>query len=307
MRESAKEPFRWLPRRSHSPAALRRVRERFPRPREPLVPAWFLAGAPPGAEAGDDWMSYWEVRDALYDVACNASQAGARDWFCYLLAQEIPGAMLGSVLPPLVESLATGLFIFHPLGSDNEPYDGFVRDCLDTLGCSIMTSDGWSLHGEINRGAILRRRWALGAGWDWGRPAGDLSASMFLCLKYLPPEEIGPWLRSAFKIRDPYGRGQLLAWFVGVHDMLDGTIEQPADLPVNGRPPICWTGSNLVSGETPFVPQANRTAALDAVAAFFEDGSFVDWVKSVLSDDALAADLGRTPRRFQELFLRVTA
>ena len=63
------------------------IHDRRRLPREPLEPAWFLAGAAAGAEAGDDWMSYWDVRDALYDVACNASQAGARDWFHYQIGR----------------------------------------------------------------------------------------------------------------------------------------------------------------------------------------------------------------------------
>jgi hypothetical protein len=306
MTESAKEPFRWLPGRGYNPAALHRLRERFPRPDEPLKEGWFLAGEAP-CEGVDGWMSYWEVRDALYDIAINAGQPGARDWFNFLLAQETPGAMLGSVLPPLIEALATGLFIFQPHDRESEPYEGFVRDCLDTLGRAIMGPDGWSSRGEINQGAILRRRWRLGAGWEWGRPAGDLSASMFFCLKYLPEDEIGPWLRSALQIRDPYWRGQLLAWFVGVRGLLDGTIDQPADLPINGEPGICWVNSNLILGPAPFLPAVNRTAALDTLAAFFETVSFSEWAGGIVRNDDLAADLGQLPWRFQELFLRLPA
>ncbi|MGE5388520.1 MAG: hypothetical protein ACM3NE_06500 [Hyphomicrobiales bacterium] len=306
MREHAKEPFRWLPGRGWDPAALCRLRQRFPRPVEPLNEAWFLAGAPRD-EVDDGWMSYWEVRDALYDLASDPTQPGARDWFHFLLAQEIPGAILGSVMPPLVEALATGLFVFHPLGADREPYEGFIRDCRDTLGAAIMGRDGWSSRGEINRGAILRRRWGLGAGWEWGRPAGDLSASMFVCLKYLPQDEIGPWLRSVFQIRDPVWRGQLMAWFVGARHILDGTIDQPADLPVKGQPAISWTDCNFVTGPAPFLSPANRRAALDAVAAIFTDCAFTEWARDVLSDEELAADLGRLPWRFQELFVRVPA
>lgn len=308
MREKAKEPFRWLPGRGYDPAALCRLRQRFPRPREPLSEAWFLAGAPPRDDSDDGWMSYWEVRDALYDVASNPTQAGARDWFHFLLAQEIPGALFGSILPPLVEALATGLFVFHPLGEESEPYEGFIWDCLDTLGATIMGRDGWTPRGEIKRGAILRRRWGLGAGWEWRRPAGDLSASMFLCLKYLPRREIAPWLHSAFHIRDPFWRGQLLAWFVGAREILDGSIGHPADLPLTGRPSVCWSDSNLVTcAAAPFAPQENRRAALDAVAAFFEDIPFSEWARDVCDDKELAADLGPLPSRFRELFLRVPA
>lgn len=305
MRESAKEPFRWRPGHGYDPAALCRLRERFTRPAEPLNEAWFL---PPREDGDDGWMSYWEVRDALYDVARNPTEAGARDWFHFLLAQEIPAAMFGSILPPLLEALATGLFIFHPLGVESEPYEGFIRDSLDTLGGAIMGRDGWSSRDEINRGAILRRRWGLGAGWEWGQPAGDLSASLFLCLKYLPPQEVAPWLHSAFQIRDPFWRAQLLAWFVGVREILNGAIGSPADLPSSGQSPVCWSDSNLVNcNSAPFVPQANRNAALDAVTAFFENLSFRDWAGDIASDEELARDLGPLPWRFEELFLRVPA
>lgn len=311
MRE--REPFRWIPGRGCDPAALRRLRARFPRPARPLRDAWFLAGAPAPARIDDGFMSYWEVRDALYDLASNVAQQGAtplaRGWFHFLLAQEIPGAMFGSTLKPLVEALATGLCVFYPQGATGEPYAGFLGDCLDTLGRAIMGRDGWSRRGEINRGVILRRRWDLDAGWDWGQPAGDLSASLLLCLKYLPAADIGPWLRSVLDIADPFWRAQLIVSFVAARPLLDGTVREPAGLrPGHGRPMLCWTDSNLLSGgPTPFLPDANRSAALDAVARYFAEQAFLDWAEGVLSDAELVADLGDVPWRFRELFHYVPA
>jgi hypothetical protein len=303
----AREPFRWLPGRGYDLAALRRLRARFPRPGGPMRDAWFMAGTPARERIDDGFMSYWEVRDALYDLSANIARDGdaplAREWFHFLLAQELPGAMFGAALAPLLEALATGVFLFHPFGVEREPYEGFIRDCLDTMGSVIMGPDGWSRRGEINRGAILRRRWLLGAGWDWGAPSGDLSASLFLCLKYLSPAEIGPWLRSVLEIRDPCWRAQLIAWFVAAHPLLEGTVEGLPALLRSGdrRPALFWTDSNLLTGApAPFLPEANRRAALDAVARFFAETAFVDWTADVANDGELAADLGESLRRFRE-------
>lgn len=306
MRERAEEPFRWLPGRGCDAAALHRLRAHFPRPDGPLPDAWFLAGAPPRGGVCDGFLSYWEVRDALYDLATNAARRtatpAARGWFHYLLAQEIPGAMFGSTLAPLIEALATGIFVLYPHGPEAEPYAGFFRDCLDTLGRAIMTPDGWSARG-VRRGVILRRRWNVASGWDWGQPGGDLSASMFLCLKYLPQEALAPWLRSILQIRDPFWRAQLLAWFVGARELLEGSIEKPADPPLEEKPAVSWVDCNLIAGETPFLSRARRRAALDAVTGYFEDETFAEWAKGVLGDEELAADLGQLPWRFRDLFL----
>ncbi|MGJ0508798.1 MAG: hypothetical protein ACR652_17055 [Methylocystis sp.] len=317
MRERVTEPFCWRPRHGPDAAALSRLRAHSPRPQAPLEDAWFLAGAPAPVAAVDRWMSYWEVRDALYDLSRNAAHGAARplarDWFHFLLAQEIPGAQFGSVLSPLVEALATSFFILYPLGTEDEPYDGFFRDCLLTLGRVVMGRDGWSPSGALIRGAVLRRRWRLGAGWGWERPAGDLSASMFFCLKYLPPAKIDPWLRSALEIEDSCWRAQLVAWFVSARGVLDGTIRQPADLPHDDERPLFWTDSNLISVDVidgdgaPFLPVARRLAARAALAAYFDDISFTDWAGGVLGDGELAAALGELPWRFRELFVRAPA
>lgn len=317
MEETPREPFLWAPGRGYDPAALRRMRARLPRPPEGLRDAWFLKGAPriDGRTAIDDgWLSYWELRDALYDIASNACKRPAptadADWFRFLLAQEIPGAMFGSTLSPLIEALATVFFILHPLRGETEPYPGFRRDALETLGRAIMDPNGWS-GAEIRRGAVLRRQWRPGQGWRWDQPAGDLSASMFFCLKYLACAEIGPWLRSALDIEDAHWRAQLIAWFVGARDALAGQACPGAQLPIDGQPVVVWTDSNLLLAAhgraAPFLPAANRKAALDAVAAFFDETSFIDWAGGVLADDELAPALGRTPWRFRELYLYVNA
>lgn len=294
----------------------------FPRPSAPLGDAWFMAGAPRvDARAAPNlgWLSYWDVRDALYDIASGAGRVGRRrlwaDWFHFLLADEIPGAVFGSVLSPLVEALATCFFALYPFGPEGGPYDGFFRDSLATLGRVVMSPEGWS-GGEIRRGALLRRNWRLWRGWGWDEPGGDLSASMFFCLKYLPLAEIRPWLRSAFVIDDPHWRAQLVVWFIGAHELLTGAISQPAEFSIGARPAVFWTDSNLLTGvhagaangrAPPFLAKARRRAALDAVAAFFDETSFADWSSGLRQHNELAISLGGLPRRFGELYLYVEA
>jgi hypothetical protein len=224
----------------------------------------------------------------------------------------MPGAMSGSIDAPLVEALATAYFALYPLGVEREPYRGFARDSLDTLGRAIMNAQCWS-RGRIERGEILRRGRTGWGSWEWDRASGDLSASMFFCLKYLASAEIGPWLGSAFAIEDPYWRAQLMVWFVGAHDMLTGKMRQPHEFPDDMRPCIAWEYSHILSGAdcgattkataAPFLPEANRAAAHAAVVAFFDDETYLNWLCAICEDEQLESELAELPETFAALYL----
>lgn len=302
-------PFLWRPGDGPDNAALARMYRHFPRPRAPMRGAYVMSGARATFDADED------ARGALFDIASATCSFGWDrewiDWFHYLLADETPFAMRAGVLEePLLEALATAFFAIYPQGVTREPYRGFERDALDTLGRAIMSADCWA-DGQIRRGEILRREQTQWGNWGWDEAGGDLSASMSFCLKYLTPKEIGPWLASALAIEDRYWRAQLLGFFVAAHDLLTGDMSQPAQL-AQTTPRIVWENSFLLKGVyygafgnpvAPFLPAANCGAALDALRAFFCDEIYLDWLCAIAEDAELEAEIGLVPDRFRAIYL----
>ena len=95
---------------------------------------------------------------------------------------------------------------------------------------------------RIIPGTLLKREYNPDAGtWFWYDASGDLSASMFFRLKYLPAEAVCPWLRSVFSIPCPHWRAQILVWFVGAHDILSGGKPDPSHFDPEDWPSLTGT------------------------------------------------------------------
>lgn len=309
MKQKTSNPFLWLPGQGPDDAALSRLHAHFPRPRAPMRGAYVMSGERATFDTDDN------PRGALFDIASATCSFGEDrewiDWFHYLLADETAFAMrAGALERPLVEALATAFFAIYPEGVTREPYRGFERDALNTFGRAIMGMNCWA-EGRIRRGEALCREETQWGTWGWGEPSGDLSASLFFCLKYLAPEEIRPWLASALSIEDRYWRAQLMAFFVGVHDMLRGSLQQPAQL-ADARPPVAWENSFLLTGvyygafdkpPAPFLPEEKCEAARDAVTAFFNDEIYLAWLYAIAEDEALETELATVPEQFRTMYL----
>jgi hypothetical protein len=311
-----KTPFLWIPGQGCDRAALARMRRSFPRPREPMGEAWFM---------GETRALFWELLGeldtlsmehlgpALYEIGSGTKNLGERnewtDWFHYILAQTLPRAHETYAFHSLVESLATTFFLLYPEDISREPYKGFRRDALDTLGRSMMNAECWD-GDRVRIGAFLHRYYNEQAGaWFWRDASGDFAASMFFCLKYLGSEEVAPWLRSVLAITDPHWRSQIIVWFVGAHDLLAGRFLDPSGYEVSDCPSLSWEASHLLKRDTRdgvnphFLPRPNREAALATLEAFMGDDLYLEWLCSISEFDYLESELADLPERFRELYI----
>lgn len=307
--------FEWRPGVGPDATALARMREAFPRPESPMGEAWFMGDKHCKFTdlMGDlDTLPVEDIQKPLEEIASGTGSFGPfdewRDWFHYLLPSVVPRAH-ETYVQPLIELLVTAFMTQYPCGIVDAPYRLFREDALDTLGRAMMEPACWH-DGRIVVGTLLRREKSLSGLWGWHDVSGDLSASMFLHLKYLSREEIPAWIASVLAIACPYWRAQLPVWFVGARDVLTGHIGDPSDFPDHGRPDIAWDwshcidGTRLVTGDpAPFFPRANCQIVLDVLAETMDEALFLQWLLSIAEDPELEAELFDLPDRFQALYL----
>lgn len=291
----------------------------FPRPKEPMGEAWFMGDTRRMFTElmGDlDSLEVRELTSPLYEIASGSHSFGPRTewsrWFHYLLPRLIPRSH-ERVTHYLLETLATTFFSQYPSGDEPEPYRGFRKDALNTLGRCMMDAACWS-GDQIAVGNILHRGgWPNGI-WGWFDASGDFSASMFFCLKYLPAADVRDWMLSVLKIPSPHWRAQVMVWCVGAHDMLSGKVQCASQLDVSDRPSLAWEASHLLTGSfatdsgdrleiAEFLPVGNRLEALNAVASYMSEDKYLDWICSFAEFDCLENELAELPDRFRELFI----
>jgi len=314
--------FLWVPGEGVDTQALMRLRARFPRPSEPMGEAWFMGTERrmfPELLGNLDVLTAEQLLEPLGEIVSGTCSLGPLEewhaWYHYLL-----GALLSrsheSFVSSLLESLMSGCMAIYPNGIQREPYQGFREDVLLTLGRSMMDAGCW--HGkDIAPGKILRRSSDNpNKVWVWWNASGDLSASMFFCLKYLPELTVGPWLRSVFEIPSPHWRAQVIVWLVGAHDILHGAIGWPSDLSDQAYPAIGWEWSHCLRAESAamdegnaplaaaFLSQAARHEALDAVKAYFDENRFLEWLACISTVPYLEAELGDIPSIFEHFYVR---
>lgn len=308
-------PFLWRPGEGCDAAALARLRRAFPRPGAPMGEAWFM---------GETRRMFTELRGdlatlpiedinkPLREIAsgtiCFGEMREWNEWYHYILAQTLPRAHETYAFDSYIEHLITAFFALYPEGATREPYKGFHRDALDTLGRVMMIAQCWD--GErVRIGEFLHRDYNPRAEkWFWHDASGDFSASMLFCLKYLATEEIGPWLQSVFAIPDPHWRAQIMVWFVGAHPLLVGDVADPSDFGVGDWPSLHFEGAHLHDcAPREFLPRANRDAALASVPALMNDDVHLDWLLSMAAFDYLENELMDLPDRFRSLYIAPAA
>jgi hypothetical protein len=312
-------PFVWVPGVGCDATALARLRTAFPRPVLPMGEAWFMGGERLMFTNLMGDLSTLPVADLfnpLFEITSGTGSFGPYDewteWFHYLFAQLTPRAH-EQYVASLVEPLISGFITQHPAGAGPEPYQGFRRDVLQTLGQSLMQRHCWA-DGRVVLGTMLHRYKSANVGlWYWFDASGDFSASMFFCLKYLAPDQIEPWLTSVLEISCPYWRAQVLVWFVGAHAMLTGSQEQLSEFDSARRPQMDWENSHCLKGRysgdhrddapppPPFLAVANRIEAQRVLHAFLTEDRCLEWVLSIAKHPELEAELAELPDRFWEL------
>lgn len=309
--------FEWTPGKGPDAAALARLKAAFQRPDEPMGEAWFM---------GDTRKMYTDllgdleqmdidcIHDALVEIGsgtvCFGHLEEWTDWYLYLLPRVLHRAQEG--LPwRLGEYLVTGFLALFPSQRGTEPYAGFRSDVLMTLGQSMMSPPLWH-DGHIVRSDILhddiRHRSIPGV---WGHVSGDLSASLFLCLKHLPDDQIPPWTRSLLIIDDAHWQAQLMAWLVGANAFLR---EQEDDIE-DGDIEIHWAWSHClkdthendllnqkIGGK--FISPINKKQFLATLTDTVSADTLHSWLNNIRQHEHLVTDMGSIPQQFRQLYLQ---
>ena len=182
---------------------------------------------------------------------------------------------------------------------------------------------------------LLEKSCRYGVPWWYRNEAsGAVSATLFLCLKYLPAEQIDGWLESILKIDCAFWRGQIMVWLLGAKPLLEGRISQPAEFN-ESTPSIKWEWSHSLkgnytgnftaeaglmqpmspddglkqtgSGHTPFICGANRAAFNCACRRMLTRETRETWCYQVMSIPLLEDEMGGSIDEFATLELPETS
>jgi len=263
-------------------------------------------------------LTAWQLQTPLNEIASGTSSFGPLEewqlWYHYLLGHLVPRCHEAFV-STLLESLITGFLALYPNGVLHEPYRGFHSDALNTLGRCMMDQRCWQA-GDIVVGTILHRsNNNPNKVWCWWDASGDLSASLHFCLKYLPDHCVREWYLSVLSIPSAHWRAQLLAWLVGAHDTLQGTVRWPSEWQVEARPSISWEWSHCLrpelattdrSGEvavSALLPAASCQTVLEVTLAHFTEDVYLTWLESLRPYPYLEAELAEIPSVFEALYV----
>lgn len=315
--------FVWIPGHGVDAAALQRLQSQFGKPAEPMGEAWFMGEHRrmfPELRGPLDPLPTSALHEPLVEIASGTLSFGPQRewhaWYHFLLGQLLPRGHEAFAGHSLLEILVTGFMSLYPNGVHREPYAGFREDALQTLGRCMMDAACW--HGtDIALGKVLRRsNDNPNRVWMWWDASGDLSASMFFCLKYLPEPLVEGWLRSVFGIRSPHWRAQLIVWLVGAHGLLTDAQRWPSEFSMAARPGVGWDWSHVLRAEmtaaddsgapsvTSFIPAQSRAIALEVARSYFSEDVFLDWLDSVSTVPDLEAELAEIPSTFEALYVR---
>lgn len=308
--------FRWVPGNGPDANALSRMAEVFTKPRTPMGEAWFMAEERhmyPELLGSLDLLSDEQIVHPLEEIASGMSAFGPLEewieWYHYLLPRLLKRRWGPYIYHP-VELLVTGLVAQHPNTHGRRPYAQFQNDVLETLGQYIMSPEFWQIADDEVPGCFDKWEGPNGnCGWDIAE--GLLSASLFLCLKYLPSMLVGPWFHSVASISNIYWQAQLTVWLVGVHPILTNEIEQPAQLSEELHWSVGWNWSHVLAGDytgksepsikqIPFLPARNREAVMD-IARQMAVGKFA----AVLANprlDRVSFENAGLEERFMQLY-----
>lgn len=266
-----------------------------------------------------DGISTWDLQIPLAEIASGTSAFGPieewRDWYHYLLAQLLPRSHDAFVYS-LLEILVNGFVAQYPNGIHRPPYPEFRQDVLSTLGCCLMEPRCWDGN-QIVVGSFLRRsNNNPNQVWLWFDASGDLSASLFLCLKYLPASSVRMWFRSVLEIESPHWRAQIIVWLVGAHELLLGLKKWPSELEMEAYPSVSWDWSHCLtpelaiddkSGSSPMIcwlPEDSRAQLLGEVWSYFTEDVFLAWLESISKVEYLQRELADIPSSFERLYLK---
>lgn len=320
--------FLWIPGQGYDHAALKRLQEYFCAPSNHKDQRFDFKGRREDLDKIDIDFLKNEIEETANEVACLGYREERTSRFNYLLAKLIPRSHEKS-LGYFLEFLMTGFSQQYPNGITNSHYSQFQEDVINTLGRCIMDEMCWD-HNEIIFGTILHSKNDMNdKTWEWWDASGDISSSLFFCLKYLPESLIYNWFKSALKIESVHWRAQLIVWLVGAHKILNSEIFHPTefDLEFDGplqTPSVEWELSYLIGSEynancredpngdfycegsvksSRYLPKENIAILFSVLRKEMTDKIFFNWVDSIGQYNYLERDLGELPEKFYDLYV----
>lgn len=319
MPEVSKLPFRWVPGQGPDPAALGRMIEMFAKPEKPMGEAWFIAPERkmyPELLGNLELLADEDILDPLRETigpSCFGPHNEWTEWFHYLLPRLLRRDWGETGCDP-IELIISAFMAQHPDSSGEMPYSEFTNDALLTIGQYIMAPRCWP-RGVLHATRCLNKSQRVDGTFGWYEADGPLSASIFFCLKYLPSKQVGPWLASVLSIPNAYWKAQLVVWLIGAHPLLTGVIDQPGQLPESGPAHVGWDASYALAGNytgdfnlpvplTPFIPDANKSSALETILGLDLTEFLLEWQTNP-SLQELAAETTGLPDRFIKLYAGV--
>lgn len=263
-------------------------------------------------------LSAYDLQKPLEEIASGTSAFGPLEewtsWYHHLLGALLPRSHEHFV-DYILEYLITGFMALHPNGIQQSPYQNFREDVLNSLGSAIMDGSCWN-DGDIAIGKILHRsNNNPNRVWCWWDASGDMSSSMFFCLKYLPQYMVADWFRSTLAIPSPHWRAQMIAWLAGSHAILSNEEKWPSEWKIEARPSVSWAWSHCLNPEIAtrdrgseepmmsLLPDMSKLEVIRVVREHFTEGVFLDWLSSIAELSYLETELAEIPATFERLYL----
>ncbi len=302
MAKAEKKPLHyiWIPGQGPTEDALARLLALVPeRPDEAPGEAWFIGekrkfydsfiSMPVEVIPGPDLEHFFaDITGGIANFAEMDAQVRIwTTWIKYLTPRLIDRACREYTHPVLLESLFTAFFrIFTTCGADQT--DELRRDILDTLGRLIMRPDLFDENGESLCAHFWD--WKVAPGTIWPRCNGPISASLFLCLTYLPLSEIETWAGSVLAIESIYFRANLLAWLAGAFEPL---TKSPNPFLAISKSSInlTWTESFLLESHSPVIPTENIALFFRTTREILTFEKLLDWVQDMEKYPSMASAL----------------
>jgi hypothetical protein len=225
-------------------------------------------------------LAHFFVTSSIVCVSDSDEQIENWDrWSLYLLPRLLDRAAGAVENPVLLEAMFT--FFFDLKASlDEEPYDGFTRDILNTLGRLIMRADAFDENDESLCAHYWD--WKVAPGTIWPRCNGPISASLFLCLCHLPLEEIEIWTGSVVSIESIFFRANFLAWLTGSFELLSkASNSNPFVDLARSVVKIDWTYSEILVDYPLVIPEGNIQRFYRTVRELLTFDKLVSWAEDL--------------------------
>jgi hypothetical protein len=312
----------------------------FHQPLEPMGEAWFMGEQRRMfhelIQQPIEEVSIKVLSKALTEISSGICCFGHRDewtqWFKYLLPYSIARSHeLASYQTLLLQDIATAFMSIYWEGIPEE-YPEFRNDVINSLSVGLMVADLWIDHqDEFASNSYPKfhfQKWrnkhgVLRMDWNAEQANSNLSSMMFFCLKYLTPSDIPTWLHSCIMIHDPYWRGALLVWLLGVYDLLSKPIIVPSDVEKT-IPKVVWHCSHSLGSvagsidakyppmeeyndNKDFLPFENIKTFREVVRCWVTDELILDWTEVFSCDPFLEESTYNVPERlFEKIQLSAT-